>query len=262
MAEIYFLGTLSGTEPFEGMHHCSLVIEAGGMNYWFDAGEGCAYTAHTMGLDVLNTRALFVSHPHPDHTCGLPHLLLVLVKLIRRLKRQLIFKNRLDVFFPGLKTFEGAKILFKTFELKDQWRFEMVEHEMQDGLLFEDENIRVSALHNRHMKEDGSKGWHSYSFLIEVAGKRVVFSGDVLSSDELDPLVKDGCDLLIHETGHHPVSDVCEYAIDRKVGTLFFNHHGREIINGREEAEKLVAEYAKKSGIPMKILSDRDRYQL
>ena len=67
MARIHFLGTCSGTEPMPGMHHCSWVLEVGEYYYWFDGGESCAYTAHTSGMDVMRTRALFVSHPHLDH---------------------------------------------------------------------------------------------------------------------------------------------------------------------------------------------------
>ena len=109
-------------------------------------------------------------------------------------------------------------------------RVKNVGHEVVDGLVFEDENIRVTALHNRHLREDGENGWHSYSYLVEAEGKRIVFSGDILSPEELDPLVKDGCDLLIMETGHHAVKDVCEYARTRGAARLRFTHHGREIL--------------------------------
>ena len=57
--------------------------------------------------------------------------------------------------------------------------FALEENPVQDGLLYADENVRVSALHNTHLKEDGSNGWHAYSFLIEAQGKKIVFSGDV-----------------------------------------------------------------------------------
>ncbi len=263
MAKIHFLGTCSGTEPFPEMHHCSLVFEVNDHLYWFDGGEGCGYTAHTMGLNVLKTRALFVSHPHPDHICGLPHLFMVMTKLCRRQKTTLCYNdNTLDVFFPGLDRFEGIKKMYVGNNTEARlFRFALSEHEMHDGLVFEDENVRVSAVHNRHMKEDGSNGWHAFSFLIEACGKRIVFSGDVKTSDELDPFVSGGCDLLIHETGHHQIEDVCRYAIDRKVGRLFFNHHGRAIIEDREGSQAIVAGFAEESGIPMKILSDKDVFE-
>ena len=59
-----FLGTGSGTEPVPGYRHVSFAIEWAGGVYWFDAGEGCAYTAHTSGVDLPSVRAIFISHTH------------------------------------------------------------------------------------------------------------------------------------------------------------------------------------------------------
>ena len=257
MTKIRFLGTCSGTEPMPGMHHCSLIIEVDGVNYWFDGGENCAHAAHTGGVNVMNTRALFVSHPHLDHTGGIANLLACMRKLAWREKRQLIHDNTLSVYFPGLKLFEVIKMLAcNNAEGRFKFIFNLDEHELcEDGLVFMDERIRVSAVHNRHLGEDGTNGWHSYSFLIEADGKRIVFSGDVAEPCELDPIIEN-CDLLIMETGHHPVSAVCEYAISRGVKALRFNHHGREILGDRAAAEKLVSDYAADANISIKIAYD------
>ena len=131
-------------------------------------------------------------------------------------------------------------------------------HEVRDGLVFEDENIKVSALHNGHLRERGETGWHSYSYLIEAGGKKIVFSGDVASARDLDELMVGGCDLLIMETGHHKVKSVCEYAIEKGAKKLLFTHHGREILDGMEAARALVASY----GMDARILEDGDKILL
>ena len=82
MLKLTLLGTCSGTEPMPDIHHCSLVIEVNGVNYWFDAGESCSHTAYTSGLDLMTTKAIFISHPHIDHTGGLPNLFFCIEKLI------------------------------------------------------------------------------------------------------------------------------------------------------------------------------------
>ena len=244
MANIRFLGTCSGTEPMEGMHQTSTIVEVGGVNYWFDAGENCGYRAFLSGVDVLKTRALFLSHMHIDHTGGLPHLFFCIQKMIAMKKGTLINENSVDIFSPDPEVVGAIKsvtcgnvhshagLLFSTNDLP-----------MQDGLLFDDGVLRVSAIHNTHLHEDGSRGWHAYSFLIEVDGKRVVHSGDVGKPEELLPLMEGGCDLLIMETGHHKVRDVCEFAKAHGIQRLRFTHHGREIINDRAGMETLVASY-------------------
>ena len=247
--KVHFLGTCSGTEPMPGMHQVSLVMEINETLYWFDAGECCGYTAYLMGLDVCKMRALFVSHPHVDHTGGLSHLLFVMKKL----RKPLIHNNTLEVYIPDLDCLHAA--MHTSWDTR-AFDFTINGHETHDGLLYEDENIGVTALHNTHLKEDGSTGWHSFSFLIEAEGKRIVYSGDTRRPDELDLLLEKHCDMFIMETGHHKVQDVCEYALSKDVSRLRFVHHGREIINGRDAAEALTAQYAEKSGMSIVICND------
>jgi len=254
MIKITFLGTCSGTEPFAGMHHCSLIMEIGGANYWFDAGECCAYTAHTLGIDIMKTKALFISHPHIDHIGGLPHLLFCIGKLIAKEKRSLEYNNTLETFMSDTSVLEAVNMM-----RKGEYKFNIVSHELDEGVIFEDENVRISAVRNTHMKKaDKTVDPRAFSFLIEAEGKRIVYSGDVGKPSELDTLIGDGVDYLIHETGHHSVKDVCEYAISRNVKALRFNHHGREIINDREAAKRLTKEYEQNAEKPISIVICHD----
>lgn len=255
MIKIHFLGTCSGTEPFPDMHHCSFIMEITGMNYWFDAGENCAHRAHTSGINVLNTVAIFVSHPHLDHIGGMANLLGCMTKLCNRGKMPLLHNNTLQVYFPDFKVFEAIKTVCCGSETH-RFPFRLEEHNITDGLIYEDANVQVFAKHNCHLKEDGSNGWHSYSFLIMSEGKKIVYSGDVAKPEELDELIGDGCDVLIMETGHHKVTDICDYAISRNVRQLYFNHHGREIINNRLACETIISEKSKHSGIYIEICCD------
>lgn len=241
MASIYFLGTCSGTEPMEGMHHTSTVIEAGGSLYWFDAGENCSHTAYLSGLDPLATRAIFLSHMHIDHTGGLANLFFCIQKMIARGHGTC---GVVETVSPDPAIVAAIKgVACNNLQDHSGLRFKTHDVQTQDGVIYEDENLRVTALHNTHLHEDGSRGWHAYSFLLEVDGKRVVLSGDVGAIGELTPLIAGGCDLLVMETGHHKVADVCEFAVAHGLPRLRFTHHGREIINDRASAQALIASY-------------------
>lgn len=259
--KIHYLGTCSGTEPMPNTHHSSLILESGGVYYWFDTGECCVHTACSMGLDVMNTRAIFVSHPHIDHIGGLANLFACIGKLIRRYDLRLIRDNALDIFFPNPELLQAIKLVSNS-GFDTPLSFTMHEHKTKEGLLFADENIRVTALHNTHLKATGIQEPLAFSFLIEAEGKRIVFSGDVGSPEELDPLIGDHCDLLIMETGHHKVEDVCKYVLEKNIDRLRFTHHGREILNDRDGAQALIERYTAKKTISVRICHDKMTEQL
>ena len=238
--KIHFLGTCSGTEPMPDMHHVSLVIEVDGGLYWFDAGENCSHSAYLSGLDYSKVRSLFISHPHIDHVGGMANILFVFSKLRWREKLQIGENNTLNVYLPQREFFEAVKVVALSGNANGKFGYEINENLISDGVIFDDGKVKVSAIHNAHLGEDGSNGWHSYSFLIEAEGKRVVYSGDVKSITELDCFVGGGCDVLMMETGHHKVTDVCDYALEKKVKRLLFTHHGREILENRAGANEII----------------------
>ena len=224
MLKFTFLGTCSGTEPISDTHHTAFVIEINGAVYWFDAGENCSHSAYTSGIDVACVRAVFISHMHIDHTGGLANLIFTINK--DAITRKVLHgsNNSYDIFVPELQRFQAVKEIATAYRGESSFFPDIIEHEVRDGALYEDENIKVSAIHNSHLGEDGSSGWHSYSYLIEAEGKRIVYSGDVKRPEELDEFTSAECDLLIMETGHHPVASVCEYVKARGIKQLLFNH--------------------------------------
>lgn len=223
-------GSCSGTEPMADRHHTAFSLEINGQIYWFDAGESCSYTAHLMGVDLLRVSHIFISHPHMDHVGGLGNLLWNIRKLSRVKKEPPRFGD-VRVYMPSMKTWEGILAILSQSEGGYQNDYQTLGIPVCDGVLLDTPAIRVTARHNRHLKEQ-TEPYHSFSFLIEAEGKRIVYSGDVKDLSELSPWIEEGCDLLLMETGHHDPATVCQRLAEGegRVKALRFLHHGRKIL--------------------------------
>ncbi len=233
---IKVLGSCSGTEPMPNRHHVSWILDTGNGIYWFDAGEGCSYNAHLWGIDILDIRSIFISHPHMDHVGGLPELLWTVRKL-EWVKKQKKNYGYLEVFTPSLTSFEGTMAMLKNSEGNFAVNFDLRVKKVETGLILDDGIVQVEAIDNMHIGVLGL----SKSYRIRHAGKTIVYSGDVRDIAEMEAWLDEGCDLMFMETGHHGVKAVCDYvAAHPKVKRLWFIHHGREILYHTQECRELA----------------------
>lgn len=242
--ELTFLGTSAGTEPMPNRRHTAFVLRHEGSLYWFDAGEGCSRTAHLMGLDLTKVRAVFVSHTHMDHVGGLGNLLWTIRKIhtVDYLPERRDPTQPLDIFVPNMRSWEGLFTLLQETEDGFHCDFPVQPHRISDGLLFADDNLTVTAHHNNHLKQDPEQGFLSYSFRIESAGASVVYSGDVAQPSDVEPLLSGGCGLLLMETGHHSVEDVCYWVREQRnlIETLGLLHHGPHVQADISRADRVA----------------------
>ena len=237
---IAFLGTIGGAEPQAVGHHSSFLVEHGNRFYVFDAGEGCSRTAHLLGYDLTRIRAVFISHTHMDHIGGLANLLWDIRKVhnVGHIAARRSSEETLDVHIPNPVVWDAVMTLLRHTEGNFSTGFEVAGRPVLDGVIFDEDGMRVTALGNGHMPAAPDGSALSYSLRIDGEGASVVYSGDVARPEEIAPLLDQRCDLLLMETGHHSVVDVCEFArsYSRRIGGLCFTHNGREILGDREAA--------------------------
>jgi len=245
--KLTILGSCSGTEPMPERHHTSLTVTSNDRVYFFDAGENCSYTAHLLGIDLLKTRAVFISHCHYDHTGGLGGLLWNIRKLTL-MRKENTADGEIKLYIPEMESWEGLYTFLKHTEGDFKCPFDITARLPSLGSFYEDENIKVTAFETHHMSRVNDL-CRSFAYRIEEGDRSIVFSGDIKDHSEVREAVGRGCDILLMETGHHKVKDVCALAESLNVGRLIFVHHGREILNDLPTSSAIASQCRVKAEI-------------
>lgn len=228
-------------------------IVVNGTPYLVDFGPGVIRRAAAAGIPPRTIRHAFATHLHSDHTVGLPDIIFSTWTMGRDAPLELYGP-------PGTKAM--AEHIHKAWEQDIDIRLNGLEpantdghkvnaHDVLPGLVYEDENVKVTAFQIDH----GS--WeHAYGYRFETADRTIVISGDTTYSQNLIQHAQ-GADVLIHEAYyteglkqqtpdwqryhsafHTSAVDVGRAAAEAKVGMVILYH---VLWMGGQE-EQLIAE--------------------
>ena len=203
---IRFLGTGFGA-PYKNRHQQSILIETGEYTYLFDAGAPVCDILSFMEYDMSRIKTVFISHLHGDHMNGLNDM----INLAE------FFNIRCDIFLSeqrGIDAFGCYSYMQLGNRISDRISFRLID----EGCFYDDGAIKVTAVHNGHMK-----GLPSYSFLIEAEEKKVYITNDLSPdmSDIPDHISKISPDLFITEAAHFTAEEIvkkCNGLELKKVG--------------------------------------------
>lgn len=247
--KVVMLGTGTPVPTPDRMGPSTAVIY-GEKTYIFDFGPGIVRQTAKLNprfggpFDAMrsgNLKLAFITHLHSDHTAGLPDLLLTGWSGGHR-------KQPLKLFGPegtkklADKTIEAfdTDIKYRVFGLEDTnnqgWRIEA--KEISEGLVYEDEDVKVYAFPVKHGK------WpEAYGYRVETPDKTVVISGDLRPSEsirensiETDYLVHEVyCERGLrenmipirqayHRSNHTSTKELAKLANEVKPGVLVLTH--------------------------------------
>ena len=200
---VIMLGTSTPT-PELGRAGAGVAIVVNGHAYQFDAGGGTVKrdvdASISLGFPELtpeNINYLFLTHLHSDHIQDVYEL---------ATSRWWSRKQRLTVYGPkGLEKYLGYLNQAASIEadiraagtpkeiITDRHGYEATAHEIEDGVVFQNDDIKVEAFTVPHGQIKPAFGYR-----VTTPDKVIVLSGDTSYSEKVAEMAK-GVDILIHE---------------------------------------------------------------
>lgn len=246
---ITILGSSSGFPS--SLRFCSSIFfQTEKFNFLLDCGEGTSFSLLRNKIDPELMDAIFISHAHTDHLGGL-FLLIQLMHLLQR-------KIPLNVYLPeeaisGVRNFLNTCYLFP-----DKLSLKLSLHPIRSNFKFEEEEINVKAFLNRHLMVNQKmikelkvpNQMQSFCFVLNLFGKKIVYSGDIESENDLIEIIEDA-DLLITECFHPKLEKLISLIIEAKVKSTIFTHISEEI----EGQERDIINGAKKMGLENLVMA-------
>lgn len=254
MAEIVVVG--GGTDPNACSLGSSYALVTSGATYLLDCGESCGTRLRRYGIDPLSVRAVFISHMHCDHMAGLFGFLTSVWITCRREQEippavlewasrarlpDSALPDSLTVAVPQESVLALEGFLPAVYLAKELWHFDLSVRAITPGAFYEDAIIKASAYPNQHLASQPTYvdlpeiypwlGLESYSFAVEVDGRRLVYSGDLAllgkkGVEEFRPVAQEA-DVLIAEIAHVPPEHHLEMLATTKAKQIILVHqHG------------------------------------
>lgn len=179
----------------------AVAIVVAGHAYLVDAGPGIVRRAAlaarngTAALAPPGLDIVFLTHLHSDHTVGLPDLLLSPWTLERTAPLRVFGPTGTTAMMDHITAAYDADIRMRIDGSEPAnptgWQAETVE--IEPGVVYEDERVRVTAFAVTH----GT--WpQAFGYRFDTADRSIVVSGDAAPPDAIVEQCN-GCDVLVHE---------------------------------------------------------------
>lgn len=224
--KLTFLGTGSGRTSLNRFHS-SLLFKTTEKVRLIDVGDSISRALLNQNISFNTITDIIISHYHSDHAAGLPSLLTQMIIEERReslkiythseLVRSLIAFLQMSNIFIEKLNFDVEIIPFefdKEFDISDDLKFTAKQN---------------THIRNKHGINGNELKFISSSFLFKVGKKKMIYTSDVGSSEDLYLFDNIQADLFVTETTHLSFSDIENAAIILNPAKIYLTHIDDEI---------------------------------
>lgn len=202
---LILLGTQGGPQINAHRAQPANLLIVNRVNYLIDAGNGVARQLALVGVAPARVHAIFITHNHDDHNADWGTLMGLAwtaggrepISVYGPPGTHSMLEGYLQYFAPNVaaRYGQGGSSL--------EPRQFMLAHDIERaGVVFEDPNVRVTAVENCHYHfAPGTPGaaQHSFAYRFQTPDKVIVFSGDTGACGEVIADFARGADILVHE---------------------------------------------------------------
>ena len=241
--KLTFLGTSHGIAEKHAFTS-STVVTVNGKHYIIDAGAPIMTLLQNHNLKFTDVKGIFITHPHSDHYMGLveftsqmnafPHFKDVNIPayvpdgdFVKRMMYFLTGKEEINPIIKFDKQFSNGNYHSVPYYSRVAYSV------YTDGVIFNDENVKITAVKNMHVD-------NSYSFIVETKDKLGVFSGDLRMNMPDYPNVllnsQKPIDFVVLEGAHTKLNtpEIIEILKNTKTKNMLVNHR-YNVVNPDEE---------------------------
>lgn len=217
-----------------GRHQAAYLVQTPEGGFLLDCGASTLMAMKRFGIDAGVIDSIFISHLHGDHFVGIPFLLLEF-RYEQQRKRPLLIAGP-----PG--TEERIRMLLRaTFK---EFSGQPLPFALEFSEMTPDSPISCGALRAEPFRVPHQETEVSLGFVVHVAGRRIVYSGDTGWTEELITR-SHAADLFICECCYFETRlpfhlDYPRLAENRQRFTakrMILTHLGREVLARRSEIE-------------------------
>lgn len=179
----------------------ALAVVVDDVPYLVDAGPGIvrrANAAHEAGVEAMEVSRLatvFLTHLHSDHTLGLPDLLYSPWVLGRDVPLRVLGPaGTADMVHHLEEAYRrDVQVRLQGLEPANEMGYRAEVKEVEPGVVYEDQRVRVIAFPVKHGAWD-----RAFGYRFETRDRVIVISGDTAPTDAVVDHCR-GCDVLVHE---------------------------------------------------------------
>jgi len=239
MASFVVLGS-GAALPVKGRYNTTIALLEGARTVLLDCAEPCTELLYHQGIDPASVDTVVIAHMHADHCNGFAQLthwkhLVTRPKPTRlsSLNRDLSWykdpmrwppKNQWDSSSRSLRIYVPAGVETSILQyLKDVYmrpeittEFELRVFPYTSGLVHQDSTLSITAHANSHIwsyypELDGTDAVRdSYSLMVEVGGKKCLYSSDIGSLSDIEGIVEQA-DLVFLEGAHPSAEEILAF---------------------------------------------------